>query len=791
MGLLYPSDWKAQWIGLDKSFPGDILEDRTRLSARYFRKEFILNKEIKKATLYISGLGLYEAYLNGQKIGNQVLSPTATDYSKTVKYNTYDVTKQTIEGKNTIGVILGNGRFFSMRQPGKMELGIPDIRHFGFPKLIAQLEITYADGNTQTIVSDTTWKVTANGPIRSNSEFDGEEYDARLEMSGWNTSHFDDSKWLQAEKTKTPDGKLESQFNYNIQVMDTLYPVAVTEPKPGMYILDMGQNMVGWLHMKVKGNKGTQIQLRFAETLKNDGTLYLDNIRSALVTDKYTLKGTHIETWEPTFTYHGFRFVEITGLPKKPELSDFKGKVIYDKLETIGHFETSDTLINRIYKNAYWGTRGNYRSMPTDCPQRDERMGWLGDRAVESLGESYMFDIHLFYVKWLDDIAQAQRADGSIPDVAPNYWELYTDNMTWCGAYLIIANMLYEQFGDKEPILKHYASMKKWIDYMRKNYLIDNIMTKDTYGDWCMPPESPELILSNDPARITAPAVLSTTYYYHLLNLLTRFATISGNTNDAIEFTEQAEKVKNAYNKKYLNKEKGYYGNNTVTANILSLRYGMVPKEYEKAVFNNIIEKTMIESNGHVSTGLVGMQQLMRGLSDYGRTDVAYKIVTNKTYPSWGYMIENGATTIWELWNGNTANPSMNSGNHLMLLGDLIPWFYEYLAGIKNAPGSVAFEKILFKPYFTDELKYVDASFESIRGKITSSWKKENGKFEWEITIPANTTAIIYLPASDENTIEVNQKKTKSTDNAKLIKMENEFAIIQINSGKYHFSSII
>ncbi|MDD6209482.1 MAG: glycoside hydrolase family 78 protein [Bacteroidales bacterium] len=789
MGFLQPSDWHASWIGLDKSFPGDVLEDKTKLSARYLRKEFVSDKEIKNATLYISGLGLYEAYLNGERIGTQVLSPTATDYSKSVKYNTFDVTDLLRKGDNAMGVILGNGRFFSMRQPKKMNLGIPEIRHFGFPKMIAQLEILYTDGSKQIITSDDSWKITANGPIRSNSEFDGEEYDALMEMPGWNRAHFDDNNWLQAEMVEAPEGKIESQYNYNIEVMDTIYPIAITEPKPGMYIVDMGQNMVGWLHMKIKGNKGDQVQLRFAETLKDDGTLYLDNIRGALVTDRYILKGGDTETWEPSFTYHGFRFVEITGFPGKPSLADFEGKVVYDGLKTIGNFETSNALINQIYKNAYWGTRSNYRSMPTDCPQRDERMGWLGDRGMESLGESFMFDIHLFYVKWLNDIEQSQRADGSIPDVAPNYWKLYNDNMTWCGAYLLIANMLYEQFGDKEPILSHYASMKKWINYMKEKYAVDHIMTKDTYGDWCMPPESPELIHSNDPNRMTNPAVLSTTYYYHLLNLLTRFATLSDNPTDAVEFAKEAEAVKKAYNDKFLNKREGYYDNNTVTANILSLRYGMVPEEYKEAVFNNVVKKTLEEFNGHVSTGLVGMQQLMRGLSDYGRTDIAYKIATNKTYPSWGYMIENGATTIWELWNGNTADPSMNSGNHLMLLGDLIPWFYEYLAGIKNAPGSVAFKKIAFKPYFTDDLNFVQASFESVQGVIASSWEKEDGTFRWKITVPANTTATVYLPTSDKNSIKIDHKRTISAERAEFVKLDDGFAVFEVKSGDYHFSS--
>ena len=786
MGLLNASDWKAEWIGLDKSFKDDCLVGYTRLAARYFRKEFDLDKEVAKATLYISGLGLYEAFINGNRIGTQELSPTATDYTKVVKYNTFDVTDQLLSGNNAIGVTVGNGRFFGMRQDPRLYT----MRHFGFPKMIAQLEISYKDGSTRTLVSDGSWKVTADGPIRSNNEFDGEEYDARMEMCGWNAGGFDDSAWLPVEKTKAPEGKLEAQLNRNIQVMETIAPVSISEQKPGMYILDMGQNMVGRLRVKVKGERGDQVTLRFSELLKEDGSLYLDNIRSALVTDKYTLKSNEAEIWEPAFTYHGFRFVEITGFPGTPTVNDFEGRVMYDEMALTGSFETSDATINQVYKNAYWGIRGNYRSMPTDCPQRDERMGWLGDRAMGSLGESFMFDNHLLYAKWLDDIEQAQREDGSVPDVAPNYWEIYSDNMTWAGAYVIIADMLYEQFGDKEPIVKHYASMKKWIDYMKK-YTDGHIMMKDTYGDWCMPPESLELIHSQDPARITQHPVISTPFYYYLLNLLSKFALIIDNPSDAGQFDKQAEMVKEAYNSKYLDKEKGYYSNNTVTANILPLRFGMVPAEYEEAVFNNIVEKTMGEFNGHVSAGLVGMQQLMRGFSDYGRTDIAFKITTNKTYPSWGYMIENGATTIWELWNGNTADPAMNSGNHVMLLGDLVAWFYQYLAGMQNAEGSVGFKQIQLKPYLTDGLDYVAASFRSMYGTVGSSWKKEGDVFKWNITIPCNTSAIVYIPAADNNSVVIDGKRAASVKEATFVGMDDGFAVFELKSGSYSFKSAL
>jgi alpha-L-rhamnosidase len=781
MGLTAQADWQAKWMGLNTVSENDVIEGKTRLAARYFRKEFNLPKKVEKATLYISGLGLYEAYINAERIGEQVLSPTPTDYSKVVKYNTFDVTDQLKEGDNAIGVVLGNGRFFTMRTW---------VRGFGFPRMILQLEIRYSDGSGQTIVSDGSWKATADGPILANSLFDGEEYDARKEFPGWNSAGFDDSGWSQAELVDAPGGTLEAQANRNIKIMETVRPESISEIRPGIFVMDMGQNMVGWLRMKVKGKAGNEVKLRFAELLNEDGTLYVANLRSADATDKYILKGSAGETWSPSFTYHGFRYVEISGFPGVPTLDSFEGMVVFDEIEATGEFETSDETINRIYKSAYWGIKGNYNGMPTDCPQRDERWGWLGDRAVGSHGESFMFNINSLYAKWLDDIEQTQRENGSISNVAPDYYAkgMYGDNMTWPGTYVIVANMLYEQYGDRKPIEKHYESMKKWISYMEGKYLKDSIMTKDTFGDWCMPPESPELIHSNDPARKTDGAVLGTTYYYRILCLLEKFAVLLDRKDEAEAFAQKAGGVKNAFNSRYLNRETQQYGNNTVTANLLPLCYGMTPDEYKEGVFRNIVNKTMGECKGHVSTGLVGAQWLMRGLSEYGRPDVAYGIATKRDYPGWGYMIEKGATTIWELWNGDTADPAMNSANHVMLLGDLIVWFYEYLAGIQNSPNSAGFGEIVMKPYPVDGLNHVKASYKSARGLVKSEWTKESGRFSWNITVPCNSTATVYIPVTaDKNKVSESGKKAASSKGVKLLRQTDQYSVFKTGSGSYSF----
>lgn len=778
MALLNDSEWQAKWIGEDSlSNPGETDKDNTRLAARYLRKPFETKKsKIHRAVLYVAGLGAHEAYLNGKRVSEDVFAPTVSWYPSRVYYNTYDVTPLLQKDKNLLAVKLGNGRYFGMRGSG--------TQMFGTPRLLAQLEIEYSDGSKEVIASDESWKVTSKGPIIANNEFDGEEYDARLELTGWETTGYDDASWQQVDLMPAPEGKLTAQPNPNIRVMEEIKPVRISRLADGKFILDMGQNMVGWLKInKLNGKEGQPVTMRFAEILNPDSTIYLANIRSAKVTDIYTPAKDGAFSWEPSFVYHGFRFVEISGLDEQPELSSFTGKVVYDNMETTGQFETSNNIINQTFKNAYWGIRGNYRGMPTDCPQRDERQGWLGDRATGCFGEAFVFDNALLYSKWAQDIEDSQSPEGSISVVSPRYWTIYNDDVTWPAAYFYAAKMLYHQYGDTESIRKHYPSMKRYLERIQQVSMQDFILTKDTYGDWCMPPEKQELIHSQDPSRKTAGAVLSTTMYYSLLNLMVEFAELTGNQQDIQGFKELAGRIKEAYNTTFFNTDSAKYDNNTVTANMLSLRLGLVPEGKEQQVFENIVQKTETDFNGHVSTGVLGIQQLMRGLTQYGNVDLAYKIATNTSYPSWGYMIEKGATTIWELWNGDTADPAMNSGNHVMLLGDLLIWYYEDLAGIKNYPGSVAYKKLLMEPKFPEGLSHVKASYRSVYGEIKSEWLKEGSSFSWEITIPANTSAIVRLPQEiiiiqpEGNGI----RKANETDSG---------LVIELGSGAYRLSNI-
>lgn len=783
MALLQNSDWKAQWIGIEGATnPGEELGDPnakqgiwTRLAARYLRKEFESPAKAVRAMLYIGAGGSMEGYLNGKRISEDVFANVPTFADSMVYYNTYDVTKLMDLGCNTLAIKLGNGRFFPMRNPG--------IRGFGVPRLIAQLQVEYEDGTTKTIVTDTTWQATAHGPIIANNEFDGEEYDARLEMPGWDRCGFKGEGWMAAQQLEAPKGKLVAQPTPNIRVMEKIKPVSIKALGDSAYLLDMGQNMVGWLQVKLKGVAGQPIRMHFAELLKEDGSIFTANLRSAKTTDIYIPAKDGEFEWQPSFTYHGFRFVEIKGLNYAPKVEDFTGVVIYDKMETIGKFETSNAVINQVYKNAYWGIRGNYRGMPTDCPQRDERLGWLGDRTTGALGESFIFENALLYNKWLQDISDSRNEAGNISDVSPRAWSVYNNNITWPAAYFYVANMLYRQFGDKSGIVKHYDAMRKWMLFARDNFMKDSVIIADCYGDWCMPPESPELIHAKDPARKTYPEILGSTMYYSLLQLMSQYAVMTGHDADATEYNKMAADLKQAYNRRFFNYETAQYGNNTVTGNILSLRLGLVPEGYQGRVFENIVAKTEGECKSHVSTGVLGIQHLMRGLTEYGNPDLAFKIASNDTYPSWGYMAKKGATTIWELWNGDTGAPDMNSANHVMLLGDLVIWFYENLAGIANDPSSAGFKKILMHPVFISGLDYVKASYESVSGEIKSEWKREDGKIKWEIEIPANTTAHIQLDQISEMTFEKNAGATN-------IQIADGKASADLCSGKYEVKLI-
>ena len=755
VGLLTESDWKGRWIGLSKAMPWDEETEHSRLSARYLRHQFELSKEVRRATLYISGLGMYEAYINGQRIGDgQVLMPAPTDYRKTVLYNAFDVTPLLGE-KNAIGVVLGNGRFYTMQQDKKPY----KITRFGYPTLRLNLIVEFADGTRKTISTDEKWKLTPDGPIRSNNEYDGETFDARKALGDWTRYGYDDTQWMLAERTAIPQGTLRGAMSANMTVLKQLRPQSLTR-KDGKVILDMGQNMAGWLKLRIsRTHAGDSIIIRFAEKLDSAGNIWVENLRHAWSTDRYYANGNEDGVWwHPTFVYHGFRYAEITGLGQAT-IDDFIGEVISDEMEETGTFHSSSAILNRVFQNARWGILSNYKGMPVDCPQRDERQPWLGDRTAGCYGESFLFDNHNLYAKWMRDICEAQREDGCIPDVAPAFWNYYSDNVTWPAALPHGLDMLVKQYGDDAPLRQFYPQVKRWMQHLKYQYQHDGIIEADKYGDWCVPPEDEKLIHSEDPARQTDGSLISSAYYYHLCKMMGDYARKMGLPDDASWFDKEAELTKSAFNRRFLTRKDGtstvpghllypdstFYGNNTATSNLLPYLFGMIDDNAVKeAVKKNIIKNIITDNNGHVSCGVIGISWLMHALTAMGRTDIAWLLATNKSYPSWGYMAEHGATTIWELWNGDTASPKMNSGNHVMLLGDLLSWLYECVAGI--ASGDAGYRTIEMRPDFSvDEIDQIDATYQSIYGRIVSKWRKENGVLKWHIEIPANTSARVHL----------------------------------------------
>ncbi len=743
--------------------------------ARYLSKLYMMREdaEVKRAVVYVSGLGYNECYLNGIKLGDAICGPMYTDYDRSVPYNTYDatdifaLTKQIGARDMEISVVLGNGRYYAPRG---------NSVHYGDPCLLYQLEVEYVDGTKDIVVSDESWKGSASGPISENNDYDGEIADGRrarvitVDSEDASLKEGDPSRYLETRFGKSfvidtpndvdvvdgPKGKLVAQMMPPMRQNMELKAISINEIESGRYIIDFGQNFVGVPRIKVKGQAGDTLTIRFAETLQEDGELYVDNLRSAKQSDTYTLYGDPDgEIYEPRFTQHGGRYAELVGYPGTPDLDSVTGYTVVTDVPVIGSFETSNETINQIYRNIEWGTRDNYLSVPTDCPQRDERMGWQGDRAAGSKGEMYIFDNSTLYNKWMQDVEESQLEDGNVSDVAPAYWRMYSPNVTWPSAQIFIPQSLYVMRGDDSAIVKHYDSRKKWIDFMLSLSDPEGTISKDNYGDWCCPPERPELIHSQDPMRQTNRTLLSTAYMIYDLRVSAEFADYLGKTEDAKAFRDRAAEMQEVFNKTFFNSETATYDNGSQTSSVLPLAFNLVPEEERERAFKALTDNIEHRTNGHIGVGLIGAQWLNRLLSDMGRIDISYRFATARDFPSWGYMVEQGATTIWELWNGDTADPAMNSGNHVMLVGDLVIWFYEYLAGIKADPNAPGFRHFIMRPNVVGDLTSAAATYDSACGLIKSEWKVEDGKFVWNVLIPANSTATVSVPSSDADSLSI------------------------------------
>lgn len=777
MGLLSQDDWRGKWIEGkvygESSYSDPVHGTKKTSYGCLLRKEFSLDKKIRRARAYICGLGYYELHINGKRVGDHVLDPGWTDYKKRVLYSTYDVTTSLREGKNAVGIMLGNGRY------------VKAYGYDGLPKAILELNIEFVDGSTKSIVTDETWK-SAQGPILSNDIYGGETYDARLERPGWDLPGYDDSDWDEVKVADEPGGKLVSQASFPpIKVTRTIPPLRISAPRPQVYVYDFGQNFTGWVRLRVRGPRGTKVTLRYAELLNEDGTINMVPSRGARATDTYILKGEGEEIYEPHFTYHGFRYVEVTGFPGTPTLENIEGRVVHSAVEPVGGFICSNQLINQIHKNVLWGQLSNLMSIPTDCPQRDERMGWMGDAQLSAEEAIYNFDMATFYTKWLEDIKEAQKEDGSVPDVVPPYWSFYPADPAWGTACVVIPYLLYQYYGDKRILESCYSLVKGWVDFLTSK-AEDYIVPLGKYGDWCPPAHIKPV---ETPMEFT-----STWYYYHDALLLSRMAKILGKSSDAEKYFELSEKIKEAFNRKFL--KDGRYATGSQTCSTLPLFLDMVPEDKKKDVLKSLIEDIAVMHGGHLNTGIVGTRYLLDVLTKYGEVELAYRIASQDTYPSWGYMIREGATTVWERWE-YLSGGGMNSHNHIMF-GSVDAWFYKVLAGINVDPAGPGFRKVIIRPHPVKDLKYVSASVRTVKGTISSSWSNLTGSLSLKVSLPTNTQAKVSVPKMGLENLTIKESGKIIWKDGSFVKgvlgisgasEEKDYITFDVGSGSYSFEA--
>lgn len=763
MGLLEARQWKAKWLSAPPP------EDDSVQPSPFFRKTFTLTKPVKKARLYICGLGYYELYLNGQKVGDHILDPAFTRYDKRVLYVTYDVIDLVRSRKNALGVVLGNG-WYNMHTRAEWDFDQAPWRER--PTMLCQLEVEFANGTSEIITSDSTWKL-STGPILFESIRNGETYDARLEEQGWDTPYYDDTEWLLAFIVPGPKGKLSAQMLPPTKVTKTIRPLKLTEPQPGRFVFDMGQNIAGWAQLRVSGPAGTEVVMRYGERLNDDGTLDQTDIgrlvkQGQFQTDTYILKGRGIEIWEPRFVYHGFQYVEVTGLPHKPTLGTLRGRVVHTSFERAGKFECSNKLFNKIQRNTLWSYISNFHGYPTDCPHR-EKNGWTGDAHLAAEAGLYNFASATAYTKWMNDFEDEQRDTGELPGIVPTSgWGYEWGNgPAWDSAYVLIPWYLYQYCGDTRILAEHYNRLKRYVDYLTSK--ASNHIVSIGLGDWA-------------PAKTKTPEeVTSTGYYYCDCLTVSKIAELLGKTEDAKKYAELAGKIKEAFNDEFFDPQTGLYANGSQTALSCSLYHRLVkPQEIKRVLDNLIID---IESNdGHLDTGILGTKYLLNVLTEQGRADIAYTIANQRTFPSWGHWIDQGATTLWEQWNGQASR------NHIMF-GDISAWFYKALAGINPDPNSPGFKHIIIRPRPLSDLRWVRAEHSSMYGTIKSSWRKSRNTFILSLTIPANTTATVYVPAKDAESITESGREIDRAEAAQFLHIEDGNAVFAVGSGRYRFVS--
>jgi len=776
MGIMKPELWTASWITMEneKVFNGSK-------PAHFLRKDFSTSKKVKSARVYVSSLGLYELYINGKKVGDQLFTPGWTSYNKRIQYQTYDVTSM-LQTKNAIGAILGDGWY-------RGNIGWQDQRNYygGKLALIAQLHISYTDGTDEIIETGEGWKATT-GPIIFSDIYNGETYDARMEMPGWSTAGFDDSKWGKAVSLNQTKEFLIAPQGVPVKAIEEIVPIKLFTTPNDELVYDMGQNMVGWVRLKVKGKKGDVVTLKFAEVLDKQGNFYTDNLRAAKVTDVYILKGDGEEIYEPKFTFHGFRFVELVGFPGTPGLENITGVVIHSEMEPTGTFTCSDPLINQLQKNIQWGQKGNFLDVPTDCPQRDERMGWTGDAQVFSATASYIYNTAGFYTKWVKDIAADQLPDGKVPHVIPDVLKGGGGSTAWADVSLIVPWTTYLAYGDKRILEVQYPSMVKWVEYMKNRAGDDYLWTGDAhFGDWLAFAST----RSDYTGATTEKDLIATAYYSYSSGLLSKIAKIIGNTADADKYAKLSENIKKAFVNEFV-APSGRLVSHTQTAYLLAIAFDLLPENLVPKAANYLAED--VNKFKHLTTGFVGTPLLCKTLSATGHEDLAFMLLNRKEYPGWLYPVTQGATTIWERWDGQKPDGTfqdvgMNSFNHYAY-GAIGEWLYTYVAGIQIDEKSPGYKHFLLAPHPGGGLTNANATFKSIHGEIKSAWKIENGNMVYEVKVPANTTATVTLPSASLDKVTVNAASLKD-DKAKSAQQAGKAVTLKLGSGDYKFSYAI
>jgi alpha-L-rhamnosidase len=771
MGLLEPEDWLARWIG-----SGPAREPRP--AAGYFqstnelagltesvevesrstllRKEIRLRRGIRRARAFVSGLGYYELFCNGRRVGDQVLSPAKSNYRRWVMYDTHDVTSFLKPGVNVLGLMLGNGWFnpaMKWWEPYRMQW-------FGAKRGLVQLHVDYADGSTEVIVTDATWK-TAPGPVLASCIYDGEHYDATQELPGWDTAGFDDRAWRLAKVVEPPGGRMVSQRMPPVRVTQHLKPIALTHSAPGAYLYDLGQNCAGWARLSVAGPRGTRVTLRYAEDLHPDGTLDPRSNERALSTDVYTLKGEGRETYEPRFTFHGFRYVEVTGFPGVPRRDNILGCVVHTACAQSGSLESSGDLINRIHRATSWSQRSCMIGYPLDCPQRDERLGWMGDALVTADEMLLNFDASVFLRQWLDGVQRDQNpADGDISIVSPRPYTPAEPDPTWSSAYPILVWQLYLDQGDRRFLDRHFDSMSRYVDYLGTQ-ATNHILPRYWIGDWGSIVEGWK---EGDPPAVT------TAFYYLDAITVAKAARALGRTAEAARYEQLATEVKAAFRRTYFDPGKNQFDPGSEFSNAFPLLLGLAEEHERAAVLQHVLDD-LARRGGHFDVGVLGAKYLIEALSEHGRPDVAFALATQTGYPGWAHMLEDGRTTLSEFWD------LKGSHNHAMM-GSIDAWFYRTLAGIRLDESRPGYEHIVIRPFIPVTLDSMRASAETVRGRVAVAWEKRDGDLRLHVTIPANATATVQVPAPPGTRVRCRPSRSPA-------RQEHGTAVFDLGSGRY------